>query len=136
MPASARIKRTIRALGCLAGGGDLCLDLFARAEAWIEQSKLLKDVQMRLVVSKVIGLTPHGSLPTQPKPSEVLEDGVLKLWPRAGAIDVLQTDEESATGDFCLPKSKPRRISMTQMQQTRGRRGKTRDFGLGGHDRA
>ncbi len=71
------------------GAADFFRDLFARAEARIEQSLRLEFLERLPVIGEVAGLATDGLLPAKTEPGEIGLDPVLELAPRARGVDVL-----------------------------------------------
>src|SRR5690606_35465769 len=97
-PAGAGIDLPLEAVRGMAGGGDLRLDLSARAEAGIEQAALLQCFERGGVVAEMLRLDPHRLLPAQAQPGEVLEDrgGVFRAAARD--VDILDAQQETTAG--------------------------------------
>src|SRR5690606_2740761 len=115
-PAGAGIDLPLEAVRGMAGGGDLRLDLSARAEAGIEQAALLQCFERGGVVAEMLRLDPHRLLPAQAQPGEVLEDrgGVFRAAARD--VDILDAQQETTAGFSGARMGDPCRIGMAEMQ--------------------
>ena len=80
----------------MRGVADAVEDLLAGAEATVEQPPLIKGVDYGGVVSKVVGLAPHGPVPVQSQPGQILDNGGLELGLAAGRINVLDAQQEAS----------------------------------------
>lgn len=79
-------------------------DLPAAAEIAIQQPTALEPLQRLVVVGHVLGLTADGPFPAQTQPGEILQDRRLVFGAAAGAVDVLDTQNEpAARGPGRLP---------------------------------
>ena len=95
----SRINQTpIRGMRRALGLTDLPLDVGAGAEAGVEQAACVQPVQHGAVFREVLGLDADVSVPVQAEPGEVFHDGHGEFGAAAGAVDILDAEEETAAG--------------------------------------
>ena len=122
--AGARIDQPLASRACPGLG-----DGAAGAAAGIEQPARRQPVRGGEIGRAVLGLPPHRPVPTDPEPAQVLEEARLVLRAAAGAVGVLDSDEERAArlAGHALGGQGAKR--MAEMQRAGGRGGETRADG-------
>src|SRR5262249_71764 len=103
--------------GC--GALDLGLDLPPAAEAGIEHPAGGELIQPLAIVGEVLGLPAHRLLPLEAEPGEILLDRRLERWPAAGAVEILDAQQESAPGRLSNPVGEEGRMGMAEVKAAR-----------------
>ena len=65
--------------------------------------------------------------PSQTEPGQILNQRGFEFSPATAPVDVLHAEEKTVVGPGCVGRIKGG-IGMAQVQQSRGTRGKARDF--------
>ena len=78
--------------------GDGVQHLAPGTEAAVEQALAAETGEGGVVVGHVLGLAAHRCGPSEAEPGQVLMDRRLEGWAAAGSVDVLDAQQEPATG--------------------------------------
>ena len=97
-------------------------DLGAAEEGRIDQPHAGQLRQCGGVVVHVLGLAAHGRLPCQAEPAQVVVYRRLVFRPAAGAVDVLDAQQEAAPGGAAAVEIGQRREGVAEMQRAVRRR--------------
>ena len=129
--AGAGIERAFRSLSPGVGrpgrGGNLGQNLFAGAEARIDQVFFLQPAQRMAVFVHMLRLAAHRKLPAQPQPGQIVFDGGTIFRAAAGAIDIFDAQQKAPAVCFRRPFRIERRKCVAQMQMPRRRGGEAGD---------
>src|SRR5205085_10577122 len=105
--------------------GDEARDLAARLEARIEET--VEPCQRGAITVELRALAPHRLLPSDTEPCQVLVDRLLVVRPAARHVDVLDAQQEAATGRARHVEVDERGERMAKMQITVRARRETED---------
>ena len=135
LPAGAGIDQPVRPVQghALLRGGQCGFDVAPPTGAAIQQPHLPEPVQRLAVGVHPVGLAHRRLRPGEPEPAQVLADLRLPLRPGAGAVDILDPEQEGPA-----PRPLPRHqrgIGMAQMQRAGRRGGETGNHGCPNHGR-
>ena len=101
--------------------------LLAGAKAAIQQPLFAQGLQRPVVRIPVIRLAPHGRLPVQTQPGQILEHGFGIFGPTTGEVRVLDPQQEPPPGLARRRPGRQGRKGMALVQKAGGRGGKPGD---------
>ena len=78
-------------------------------------------------MGEMLGLTPMGRLEGDPQPGEVLDHRRFEMRRAAGAVDILDAQQQPAAKHGRQPLVLQRAQRMAEMEQSVGARGETQD---------
>ena len=93
-------------------------DVLAAAEAGIEDAQRFQPGQSGAVVVEMVGLAAHRLFPLEAEPGEVVGDVGFEFGAAAGAIDILDAEQESSSALLGRAKPLQRGISVAEMEMT------------------
>ena len=115
-PARPRIHRALRPVRRGDAGGDVG----AGAEAGVEQALGAQAIQRGFVERQALRLEHHLAVPCQPEPFEIGEDRGDMFGAAAGAVDILDAQQEAAAVRAGIIVREDRRPGVAEMQPPRG----------------
>ena len=110
-------------------------NLGAGAIAGVDQALRPQDLQRLGIGGGALRLDDRGAVMPEAEPFQILENAVDKLRTAAPGIKILDPQEEQPAALARLRMAKCRRISVTQVEPTRRRRGETCDLQDSLHDK-